>query len=102
VRVLPIPPSDQHYQTAPPCQHLLQGSSKFLQLLLPPLSRGRHATAPHQVWFADLRYLVKIDGQWLYSILIFDGYSRAIVEAGCFDRQAFSRVVQVFRHAIEQ
>jgi hypothetical protein len=51
---------------------------------------------------ADLRYLVKIDGQWLYSILIFDGYSRAIVGAGCFDRQTFSRVVQVFRQAVEQ
>jgi len=28
---------------------------------------------PHQVWFVDLRYLVQIDGQWLYSVLIFDG-----------------------------
>jgi transposase InsO family protein len=42
--------------------------------------RPLQAAAPHQVWFADLRYLVKIDGQWLYSILIFDGYSRAIVD----------------------
>ena len=47
-----------------------------------------------------MRYLVKIDGQWLYSILIFDGYSRAIVGEGCFDRQNFARVVQVFRQAI--
>ena len=37
-----------------------------------------------------MRYLVKIDGHWLYSILIFDGYSRAIVGAGCFDRQNLS------------
>ena len=47
-----------------------------------PGRTSQQATAPHQVWFADLRYLVKIDGQWLYSILIFDGYSRAIVGAG--------------------
>jgi transposase InsO family protein len=67
-----------------------------------PDERPQHATAPHQVWFADLRYLAKIDGQWLYSILIFDGYSRALVGAGCFDRQTFSRVVQVFRQAIER
>jgi transposase InsO family protein len=67
-----------------------------------PDERPRHATAPHQVWCADLRYLAKIDGQWLSSILIFDGYSRAIVGAGCFDRQTFSRVVQVCRQAIEQ
>jgi transposase len=65
-----------------------------------PGERPPQAAAPHQVWFADLRYLVKIDGQWLYSILIFDGYSRAIVGAGCFDRQNLSRLSQVFRQAI--
>jgi transposase len=67
-----------------------------------PDERPRQATAPHQVWFADLRYLVKIGGQWLYSILIFDGYSRAIVGAGCFERQNLSRLSQVFRQAIAQ
>jgi transposase len=67
-----------------------------------PGEQPRQATAPHQVWFADLRYLVKIDGQWLYSILIFDGYSRAIVGAGCFERQNLSRLSQVFRQAIAQ
>jgi hypothetical protein len=46
--------------------------------------------------------LVKIAGQWLYSILIFDGYSRAIVGAGCFERQNLSRLSQVFRQAIAQ
>jgi hypothetical protein len=33
---------------------------------------------------------------------MFDGYSRAIVGAGCFDRQNFSRIVQAFRHALTQ
>jgi len=59
-------------------------------------------TAPHQVWCIDVRYLVKIDGHWLYSILLFDGYSRALVGADCFDRQNLSRVVQVCRQAIAQ
>src|SRR5919205_178038 len=36
------------------------------------------------------------------SILIFDGYSRAIVGAGCFERQNLSRLSQVFRQAIAQ
>jgi transposase len=67
-----------------------------------PAERPRAATAPHQVWFVDLRYLVQIAGQWLYSVLIFDGYSRAIVGAGCFERQNFSRILQVFRHALTQ
>lgn len=35
-----------------------------------PDERPRHATVPHQVWFADLRYLVKIDGQWLYRGIV--------------------------------
>jgi transposase InsO family protein len=65
-----------------------------------PDERPQQATAPHQVWCIDGRYLVKIDGHWLYSILRFDGDSRAIVGAGCFDRQHLSRVVQVCRQAI--
>jgi hypothetical protein len=67
-----------------------------------PDERPHQATAPPQVWCADLRYLVKIEGQWLYSMLIFDGYSRAIVGAGCFDRQTLSRLSQVFRQAMAQ
>src|SRR5262252_6927392 len=67
-----------------------------------PAERPRAATAPHQVWFVDLRYLVQIAGHWLYRVLIFDGYSRAIVGAGCCERHNFSRIVQVFRHAITQ
>jgi transposase len=72
--------------------------------LQPPRAEERPlaTTAPHQVWFVDVRYLVKIAGRWLYSILLFDGYSRALVGAGCFDRQNLSRVVQVCRQAITQ
>jgi transposase InsO family protein len=62
-----------------------------------PDERPQHATAPHQVWFIDVRYLARIEEHWLYSILLFDGYSRALVGAGCFDRQNLSRVVQVCR-----
>ncbi|MGH8070230.1 MAG: integrase catalytic domain-containing protein, partial [Candidatus Entotheonellia bacterium] len=57
---------------------------------------------PHQVWYIDVRYLVRIDGHWRSSILLFDGDSRAIVGAGCVDRQHLSRVVQVCRQAIAQ
>lgn len=69
---------------------------------LNPAERPQQATAPHQVWFADIRYLVKRNGRWLYSVLIFDGSSRAIVGAGGFDRQNFAQLVQVFRQAIAQ
>jgi hypothetical protein len=66
---------------------------------LNPDERPKQVTAPHQVWCADIRYLVKIDGRWLYSVLIFDGYSRAIVWAGCVDRQNFAQLVRKHRHA---
>ena len=64
--------------------------------------RPKQAIRAHQVWFMDLRYLVKIEGRWLYSILIFDGYSRAIVGAGCAPRQNFAWIVRVFREAVAQ
>jgi hypothetical protein len=65
-----------------------------------PDERPHVATAPHRVWFADVRSRVKVDNHWRYSILIVDGHSRAIVGAGCFARQTLSRVVQVCRPAI--
>ncbi|HFQ94696.1 MAG TPA: hypothetical protein ENK32_11840 [Anaerolineae bacterium] len=33
----------------------------------------------HQYWFIDIRYLVKFEGQWVYSICIIEGVSRAIL-----------------------
>jgi hypothetical protein len=62
--------------------------------------RPLQAMAPHQVWCADGRYLVPIDGQWRYRMLIFDGDSRAMVGAGCVDRQHLSRLRHVCRQAI--
>jgi transposase InsO family protein len=65
-------------------------------------ARPLPTTAPRQVWCIEVRHLVTIDGHWLYRILLFDGYSRALVGAGCFDRQNLSRVVQVCHQAIAQ
>lgn len=54
-----------------------------------------------------IRSGVRISALWSRStdtgstgLLIFDGYSRAIVGAGCFDRQNLSRLAHVFRQAI--
>jgi hypothetical protein len=65
-----------------------------------PAARPLPTTAPHQVWWSDVRYLTTIDGHWIDSLLLCDGYSRAIVGAGCCDRQHLSRLVQVCRRAI--
>jgi transposase InsO family protein len=67
-----------------------------------PGERPQQATVPHQVWCVDVRYLVQIEGQWLSSILIFDGDRRAIVGAGCFERQNLSRLLHVFRQALSR
>jgi Homeodomain-like domain-containing protein len=69
---------------------------------LHPDERPQQATTPHQVWCADLRYLVKLDGRWLDSVLIFDGYSRALGGAGCVERQHCAPLVQVCRQAMAQ
>jgi hypothetical protein len=68
--------------------------------LPPPGERPQQATVPPQVWCGEVRSLVQIDGPWLDSILIFDGDSRAIVGAGCFERQQLSCRLQVFRQAL--
>jgi len=40
----------------------------------------------HHLWFVDMRYLVKLDGHWGYSICLLEGYSR-IMLAGMASRQ---------------
>ena len=65
-----------------------------------PAAQPSSATAPHQAWLADLRSPVQLAGPWRYRVLIVDGYSRALVGAGCFDRRSLSRLAHVLRQAI--
>jgi transposase InsO family protein len=67
-----------------------------------PAERPKATTAPQQAWVVDLRSLVQIAGHWLYSGLIFDGYSRALVGAGCCERPNCSRLLHGFRPALTQ
>jgi transposase len=34
---------------------------------------------PHQYWFMDIRYVVQLEEQWIYSIVVLEGYSRKIL-----------------------
>lgn len=34
---------------------------------------------PHKYWFIDIRYLVKLEGSWVYSLCLIEGYSRKIL-----------------------
>jgi transposase InsO family protein len=41
----------------------------------------------HHLWFVDIRYLVKLDGRWVYSICILEGYSRMILAGMASEHQ---------------
>lgn len=53
----------------------------------PPLIKPREGPTPlpydpiyrHKYWFIDIRYVVKLDGRWAYSICILEGHSRCIL-----------------------
>ena len=52
----------------------------------------------HQYWFIDIRYLVKHDGQWVYSICIIEGVSRTIL-AGMSSRHQDEIAILQLLHA---
>ena len=41
----------------------------------------------HHLWFVDMRYLVKIEGRWVYSLCILEGYSRTILAGMASEHQ---------------
>jgi transposase InsO family protein/transposase len=53
---------------------------------------------PHHYWFIDIRYLVKLDGRWTYSICIIEGYSRNIL-AGMASQYQDELVILQLLHA---
>jgi transposase InsO family protein len=52
----------------------------------------------HQYWFIDIRYLVKFEGKWIYSICIIEGVSRTIV-AGMASRYQDEIAILQLLHA---
>ena len=54
----------------------------------------------HHIWYLDIRYLVKIDGQWVYSICIIEGYSRAILAGTASEYQDLTAVLQILYAAL--
>lgn len=49
----------------------------------------------HQMWFIDIRYLVKLEGRWVYSICILEGYSRQIVAGMVSPYQDLTAILQL-------
>ncbi len=57
---------------------------------------------PHHYWFIDIRYLVKLDGHWTYSICIIEGYSRKIVAGMASEYQDELAVLQLLHAAFSE
>lgn len=56
----------------------------------------------HQMWFVDLRYLVKLEDRWIYSICIIEGYSRTILAGMASEYQDLAAVWQILYAALAQ
>jgi putative transposase len=56
----------------------------------------------HHLWFTDIRYLVQLDGSWVYSICIIEGYSRKIVAGMAAPHQDLTAIVQILFAALAE
>ena len=67
-------------------------------------SEPRHLPyRPHyryHLWFVDIRSLVKIEGRWVYSICILEGYSRTILAGMASEHQALPALLQLLFAAL--
>jgi putative transposase len=56
----------------------------------------------HEFWFIDVRYLVKLEGRWIYSICIVEGYSRKILAGMVSEYQDELAVLQLLHAALAE
>ena len=56
----------------------------------------------HHLWFTDIRYLVQLDGSWVYSICIIEGYSRKIVAGLASPHQDLTAILQLLFAALAE
>ena len=54
----------------------------------------------HHLWFTDIRYLVQLDGSWVYSIGLIEGYSRKIVAGMASPHQDLPAILQILFAAL--
>lgn len=60
------------------------------------------ASSPHEIWFCDIRYLVKHQGSWVYSIVFIDSYSRMMLAGEACLRQDLSHIISILQKALMQ
>lgn len=56
----------------------------------------------HQYWFIDIRYLVKLNRRWVYSICIVEGYSRKILAGMASEYQDELSILQLLHAALSE
>ncbi|MEE9159234.1 MAG: DDE-type integrase/transposase/recombinase [Gammaproteobacteria bacterium] len=56
----------------------------------------------HHLWFTDIRYLVQLDGSWVYSICIIEGYSRKILAGMVSPHQDLTAILQILFAALSE
>ena len=54
----------------------------------------------HHLWFTDIRYLVKLEGHWVYSLCIIEGYSRKILAGMATQQQDLPALLQLLYTAL--
>lgn len=56
----------------------------------------------HHLWFTDIRYLVQLDGSWVYSICLIEGYARKIVAGMASPHQDLPAILQILFAALAE
>ena len=56
----------------------------------------------HHLWFTDIRYLVQLDGSWVYSIGLIEGYSCKIVAGLASPHQDLTAILQILFAALAE
>lgn len=67
-----------------------------------PAEAPAEASSPHEIWFCDIRYLVRYKGNWVYSIIFIDGYSRMMLVGEACLKQDLSHVIAILQKALMQ
>jgi putative transposase len=54
------------------------------------------------MWYTDIRYVVQLDGSWVYSICVLEGYSRKILAGMVSPHQDLTAVLQILYAALSE
>ena len=57
---------------------------------------------PHHMWFTDIRYLVQLDGTWVYSLCVLEGDSRKMLAGMVSEHQDLTAMLQLLFVALSE